>query len=303
MSDSRSFASLATEAAHPRTADLDSLPTEELIRVTLDEGLAAFRAVRAAHAEIARAADLAAESFRRGGRLVYAGAGTSGRLAVLDAVELTPTFGISRDRVPVLLAGGDEAMFRAQEGAEDRGPDGVARLRALGVGPRDFVVGVTASGRTPFVLAAVAEARAHGAHTGLVTCNPLPAGTHVDVHVLLSTGAEVLAGSTRMNAGTATKMALNALSLAAMVRIGKVYGNRMVDVRVGSEKLRDRALRLVAELSGADEPAAAEALRRSGGHAKTAILMLRRHLTPREARRLLAVCGDSLRAALGTATT
>lgn len=301
MTDARRFSDLATEGANPRAEDLDLLATADLVRLTIDEGLAAFRACRAAAAEIARLADLVAAALRTGGRLVYVGAGTSGRLATLDAVELTPTFGLPPDRVPVLLAGGDAAMFRAQEGAEDRSDDGAARVRGIRVGPADVVVGVTASGRTPFVIGALAEARRCGARTAVVSCNPLQPGTNVDVHVLLSTGAEVLAGSTRMNAGTATKMALNALSLAAMVRIGKVYRNRMVDVRVGSAKLEDRALRLVAEVGRADPAAASAALRAAGGHAKSAILMLRRHLTAREARRLLRVHGDSLRSALGRA--
>jgi N-acetylmuramic acid 6-phosphate etherase len=302
MTRSRSFASLATEAAHPRTSDLDLLPTEDLVRLTLDEGLVAFRACRAAAADIARAAELVAAAISAGGRLVYAGAGTSGRLAMLDAVELTPTFGLARDRAPVLLAGGDAAMFQAQEGAEDRSDDGAARVRDLGVGPRDVLVGVSASGRTPFVTGAVEAARAAGARSVAVTCNPLPDGVRVDVHVLLTTGAEVLAGSTRMNAGTATKMALNAMSLAAMVRIGKVFGNRMVDVSVSNEKLRARALRLVSELGRTDDSTAADALRRAHGHAKTAILMVRRHLTVREARRLLDRHSGSLRAALGPGT-
>lgn len=295
------FASLATEAAHPRAAELDLLSTEDLVRTTIEESLAAFRACRAAAADVARLADLVAQALRLGGRLVYVGAGTSGRLAMLDAVELTPTFGLPPEKVAVLLAGGDAAMFRAQEGAEDRTRDGAARIRAAGVSAQDVVVGVMASGRTPFVVAALAEARALGAATAAITCNALPPGVVVRVHVLLATGAEVLAGSTRMNAGTATKMALNALSLAAMVRLGKVYGNRMVDLRAGSEKLRDRALRLVRDLGHADDVAAAAALSASGGHVKTAVLMVRRHLTSREARRLLALHGDSLRAALGRA--
>jgi N-acetylmuramic acid 6-phosphate etherase len=303
MTQIHPLGSLATEAAHPRSADLDVLPTDELVRLTLEEGLVAFRACRAAAAEIARLADLASEALRRGGRLVYVGAGTSGRLAMLDAVELAPTFGLSAERVPVLLAGGDAAMFRSQEGAEDAGADGAARVRKLGVGPRDVVCGVTASGRTPFVMSALAEARKLGAATAAVTCNPLPPGVLVHVHVTLTTGAEVLAGSTRMNAGTATKMALNALSLAAMVRLGKVYRNRMVDVRVGSEKLRQRALRLVTELGRVRNDEAEVALRASQGHAKTAILMVRRHLTAPEAKRLLRASGDSLRAALGRSAT
>lgn len=293
------FARLATERAHPRTADLDRLSTREVVRRAVHESAAAFRAATAACRDLAALADLAADALRRGGRLIYVGAGTSGRLALLDAVELTPTFGLPREKAPVLLAGGDDAVFRAREGAEDLAEDGAAGIRELRAGGRDLVVGVSASGRTPFVLGALDEAQRRGAATGIVVCNPAPPGTAADVVVLLRTGPEVLAGSTRMNAGTATKVALNALSLAAMVRIGKVHGNRMVDVRVGSAKLRDRALRLVVEIGRTDRRRAAAALRASSGHAKTAILMVRRHLTAREARALLRVRGDSLRAALG----
>jgi len=295
----RGFAGLATERAHPRTRDLDVLPTREIVRRSLRESSAAFRAANGAVREIAALADLAADALRRGGRLVYVGAGTSGRLALLDAVELTPTFGLPREKAPVVLAGGDDAVFRSREGAEDLAEDGAAGMRTLQVGGRDLVVGVSASGRTPFVLGALAEAQRRGATTGLVGCNAPPRDAAADVIVLLRTGPEVLAGSTRMNAGTATKLALNALSLAAMVRIGKVHGNRMVDVRAGSAKLRDRALRLVEEIGCVDRRSAAAALRASTGHAKTAILMVRRHLTAREARSLLHARGDSLRAALG----
>lgn len=293
------YGALATERPNPRTADLDRLPTRTMVRRILAESEAAFRAARRAAPDVARLADLAADALRRGGRLVYVGAGTSGRLATLDAVELTPTFGLAPEKAPAVLAGGDDAMFRAREGAEDSADDGVARMRDLQVGGRDLVVGVTASGRTPFVLAALAEAQRRGATTGLVACNRPPSHASADVVVLLRTGPEPLAGSTRMNAGTATKIVLNTLSLAAMVRIGKVHGNRMVDLRTGSEKLRDRALRLVVDLGRTDARHAAAALRAAHGHAKTAVLMVRRELTAREASRLLAACGDSLRAALG----
>jgi N-acetylmuramic acid 6-phosphate etherase len=297
----RAFAELETEGVHPASADLDLLPTVEIVRRVAEESEAAVRAVRAAVPAIARLADSAAESFRRGGRIVLAGAGTSGRLAMLDAVELTPTFGWPRERAPVLLAGGERAMFRSEEGAEDRADDGARGVRDVGAGRGDLVVGVTASGRTPFVRGALEEAARRGTATGLVTCNDPPAEVRADVVVLLRTGPELLAGSTRMNAGTATKIALNALSLAAMVRIGKVHGNRMVDLRIGSAKLRDRAVRLVEEFGRTDRGRAEAALRAAGGHAKTAVLMVRRHLSAGEARRLLAASDDSLRRALGEA--
>ena len=295
------FAGIATEAANPRTADLDRLPTDALVELAIEESATAFAACRRASNAIAALAGAAVSAVRRGGRIVYVGAGTSGRLALLDAVELTPTFGWPRERAPVLLAGGDEAVFKAREGAEDVATDGMQGIEFLGVNDTDLVLGVTASGRTPFVAGALAAARQLGAVTGVIVCAPPSGGVTAHHVVLLDTGAEVLAGSTRMNAGTATKIALNAFSLAVMVRLGKVYGNRMVDVRIGSEKLRDRATRLVQEIGRVDRDAAERALRAADGHAKTAILMVRRHLTATEARRLLAARNDSLRVALGTA--
>lgn len=294
-----SFAAIPTEAPNPRSADLDRLSTEDLVALTLSESEAAFRACREATPQIARLAAALAKGLTHGGRLVYVGAGTSGRLALLDAVELTPTFGFARERAPVLLAGGDDAVFRAREGAEDVAEDGAQGIELIDVSPEDVVIGVTASGRTPFVAGALEEARRRGAVTGLVCCAPPADGLRADHVVILATGPEVLAGSTRMNAGTATKVALNALSLAAMVRLGKVYGNRMVDVRIGSEKLRDRATRLVEEIGRVSRDEAERALRAADGHAKTAILMVRRCLTATEARRLLHARKDSLRRALG----
>jgi N-acetylmuramic acid 6-phosphate etherase len=247
---------------------------------------------------VARVADAVAAAIRGGGRCVYAGAGTSGRLATLDAAEWPPTFGTDPSMAVVLLAGGRDAMFAAQEGAEDDADAGAAAARAAGVSAKDFVLGVSASGATRYVLGVLREAKRAGAATGAVVCNAPPRDFPADVVIHLDTGPEVLAGSTRMKAGSATKMTLNAISLAAMVRLGKVHGNRMVDLRVGSRKLADRARRLVMEIGGADARTADAALAAAGGHAKLAILMVRRGVGADAARRLLDAAGGSLRAAL-----
>jgi N-acetylmuramic acid 6-phosphate etherase len=290
------YASLATEAVNPRTADLDTLTTRELVARIFAEDAAVQVACAAAAASVARVAEGVAEAIRGGGRAVYVGAGTSGRLAMLDAVEWPPTF--STSPAHVLLAGGREAMFAAQEGAEDDADAGARGVRDSSVSARDFVLGVTASGATPFVLGALVAARQLGAPTGAIVCNEPAADFPADVVVHLDTGPEVLAGSTRMKAGSATKMALNAISLAAMTRLGKVHGNRMVDLRVGSRKLADRARRLVVELGGVDAAQADLMLGAAGGGAKLAIVMASKGLSAPDARRLLDAVGGSLRAAL-----
>jgi N-acetylmuramic acid 6-phosphate etherase len=297
------FARLATESVNPRTTDLDALATPDLVALIFAEDVAVQRACAAVADVVARVADAVAAAIRAGGRVVYVGAGTSGRLAMLDAVEWGPTFSTDPSTTVVLLAGGREAMFAAQEGAEDDADAGARGVRDADVSSRDFVLGVTASGRTPYVLGALAEARRRGAASGAIVCNAPPAELVADHVVHLDTGPEVLAGSTRMKAGSATKMTLNAVSLAAMTRLGKVHGNRMVDLRVGSKKLADRARRLVVELGGVDAARADAALAASGGSAKLAILMVRAGLAAPDARRRLDAAGGSLRRALdGRAT-
>jgi N-acetylmuramic acid 6-phosphate etherase len=293
-----SYSRLATEAVNPRTRDLDLLPTEDIVATIFAEDAAVARACAAAAADVARIADAVAAALRSGGRCVYAGAGTSGRLAQLDASEWPPTFGTDPSQTLVLLAGGRDAMFAAQEGAEDDADAGARAVRENSVGPRDFVLGVSASGATPFVLGALREARRLGAPTGAIMCATPAPDFPADHIVCLDTGPEVLAGSTRMKAGSATKMTLNAISLAAMVRLHKVHGNRMVDLRTGSRKLVDRARRLVMELSGVDGDAADRALAAAGGQAKLAILVVRTGLSAADARRRLDAAGGSLRAAL-----
>jgi len=291
------YARLATESVNPRTTDLDLLATGDLVRRIFEEDASVQRACLAAADTVARVADAVADAVRAGGRVVYVGAGTSGRLGMLDAVEWPPTFSTDPSLTLVLLAGGRDAMFAAQEGAEDDAAAGARAVETNEVGARDVVIGVSASARTPFVLGALAAARRRGAKTAAIVCNAPPSELVAGEVVVLDTGPEVLAGSTRMKAGSATKMTLNAISLAAMTRLGKVHGNRMVDLRVGSRKLADRARRLVMELGGVDAARADAALLAAGG-AKPAILMVRAGLDADAARRRLAAAGGSLRRAL-----
>jgi N-acetylmuramic acid 6-phosphate etherase len=243
-----------------------------------------------------------AEALRSGGRLVYVGAGTSGRLGVLDAAECPPTFGIDPRRVVGLVAGGQRALARAVEGAEDRVRPAAQSLRQLRVGPSDVVCAICASGVTPFTLGALRTARRRGARTVLVTCAPRPGlGRLADVVIAPRVGPEVLAGSTRMKAGVATQIVLHTLTTAAMVRLGKVYGNLMVDLRPTSRKLRARAARIVGTLAGTDGRRAATLLRQAGGRPKIAIVMARHAVSAREARRRLRAHGDDLRQTLAGA--
>lgn len=252
-----------TETPHPAGSDLDRLSTARLVARLHAGDREAVRAVGRALSAIARLADDAAAALGRGGRLVYAGAGTSGRLGALDAAECPPTFGVARSRVLALVAGGARALRHAVEGAEDDRPAGVGAVAHARIGPRDVVVGISASGTTPFVLAALAEAGRRGATTALLTSNPA-ARPRVDHRIVLATGPERIAGSTRMKAGTAAKMALGLLSSAAFVRLGTVRDGRMIALRPTSEKLRRRAVRNVAALAGVSAAAARRLLSTSG---------------------------------------
>ena len=282
-----------TEALHPSGADLDRLPTPLLVARLHAGDREAVAAVGRALARIARLADAAAERIGRGGRLVYVGAGTSGRLGALDAAECPPTFGVDPSRVVALVAGGARALRRAVEGAEDDAPAGARAVRAARIGPRDLVVGVSASGTTAFVVAALAEARRRGAATALVTSNPA-ARAAVDHRIAIGTGPERIAGSTRMKAGTAAKMVLGLVSSAAFVRLGAVRGGRMVALRPASEKLRKRALRNVAELAGVSAAAARRLLSAHGWDVGRAIAAAPRAPSPRARR------GAARRGARGT---
>lgn len=262
-----------TERLHPRSEDLDEVSLREVIFRLHQEDRVALEAVGRILPSVTEAAEAAAAALRQGGRLIYVGAGTSGRLAVLDAAECPPTFGTSPNQVVALLAGGAEAFVRAVEGAEDDAVAGEKAMWAVDPGERDLVVGITASGSTPFVLGALRAARAARARTVLLACAHPAAPAAVDVLIVPQTGAELIAGSTRLKAGTATKLVLNALSTAAMVALGKVYRGRMVDMVPTNRKLQARAVRMVQDLLECDESHAAALLEKAQGSPKLAIAM------------------------------
>ncbi|QAT86629.1 N-acetylmuramic acid 6-phosphate etherase [Corallococcus coralloides] len=280
-----------TERLHPRADDLDLLPVEAVVRRLHQEDLIALRAVREALPSIAAAARSVAEALRAGGRLLYVGAGTSGRLGVLDASECPPTFGVPATRVQAAMAGGRRALTRAVEGAEDDVAAGARAVRAFRATARDVVCGITASASTPYVRGALDEAREHGARTVLVCCNPPGPAMRADTVVLARTGPEVVAGSTRLKAGTATKLVLNAITTAAFVSLGHVYRGRMVDVRPTNTKLRARAVRMVAELTDLSPARAAALLQAAGDHVKLALAMHFTGLPAAQARRQLKDAG------------
>jgi N-acetylmuramic acid 6-phosphate etherase len=266
-----------TERSNDASEGLDDRSTLEILEIMNREDAGVANAVAERLPAVRDAVDAIVERVRGGGRLIYLGAGTSGRMATMEAAEAPPTFGVASDIVIGIIAGGTGAVQAAREGAEDDVEGGAAEVRELGVGAADVVVGVSASGRTPFVLAAVAEARARGALTVGVCCDddaPLADGTDIAICPLV--GPEILAGSTRLKAGTAQKLVLNMLTTAAMIRLGRVHGNLMIDVRPTNAKLRERARRIVAEVTGASERDVAAALDETGWSARAAILMLAR---------------------------
>ena len=264
-----------TEHRNPRSAEIDLASPLEIVEIINAEDRAVADAVATQKREIAEAIAIAEDCFRRGGRLVYAGAGTSGRLGVLDASECPPTFGVGFDMVIGLIAGGYDALLRAQEGAEDSPEGGARDVDALELGERDFLVGIAASGGTPYVRGALTRARERGARTAIVACTLPPAAVRdvADLAIIPITGPEVVTGSTRMKAGTATKLVLNMITTGAMIRIGKTYGNLMVDLRATNAKLRDRSERIIVEVSGVDRAEAKRLLAAAGDSVKTAIVM------------------------------
>jgi N-acetylmuramic acid 6-phosphate etherase len=288
---------LPTEARNPRSRRLDALSTTRIVGLILDEDRRALRAAARERAAIARAAVAAARSLAAGGRLLFLGAGTSGRLGVLEAAECPPTFGTPPASIRAVMAGGRGAVFRAVEGAEDRASEG--RREGKRLRPRDLLVAISASSVTPFARGALRGARAGGARTVLLTCAPgkAPRGL-AEIVIALRTGPEVLTGSTRLKAGSATKAVLNAITTAAMVRLGKVYGNLMVDLRPTSAKLKDRSRRIVQLAAGGSKQRAERLLAAAGGEAKTAILMSALGGTAKEARARLRAAGGHLRQAL-----
>jgi N-acetylmuramic acid 6-phosphate etherase len=292
----------STEAANPATRDLDLRPVLEQARLMNAEDHRVPDAVAATLPAIASAVTRIAEALGRGGRLFYVGAGTSGRIAALDAAECPPTFGTDPEMVQAVLAGGPRAMVESVEGAEDDAAAGAHEIDVRGVSPADVVIGVAASGETPFTVAAVRRARERGAWTAAIACN---AGSSLeaacDLAIIPLVGPEVVAGSTRLKAGTAQKLVLNMLSTLAMVRLGKVYGNLMVDLRATNAKLRRRAVRMVAAAASAGEEQAGAALDQAGGRVPVAIVMLRLGLDAAAAAERLERAGGSLRRALGEA--
>jgi N-acetylmuramic acid 6-phosphate etherase len=264
-----------TERRNPKTAAIDLASPLEIVDLINDEDALIAGVVRSQREPIARAIEVAEATFRRGGRLFYVGAGTSGRLGVLDASEMPPTYGTDPDMVQGIIAGGHAALTRSQEGAEDRLESAVEDLTSHGVRRGDFVIGIAASGTTPYVRRALAHARSVGAATALVACSPPPdeARQHADIVILPVTGPEVVTGSTRMKAGTATKLVLNTITTGAMIRLGKTFGNLMVDLRATNDKLKDRSERIVMEIAGVDRARARDVLDRAGGVVKTAIVM------------------------------
>ncbi len=297
------FAALRTEGVDPRFEHVDSMSVAELALLMNEADATVPAAVRAAMGSIIPAIEAASERVAAGGRLIYVGAGTPGRIGVLDASEAPPTFGTSPDRIFAIIAGGPTAIVDAVEGAEDDAPAGIAAIDASGAGPADVVIALASSGRTPFVVAAAARARERGALTVGLSCNegtPLSAAVEHPIEVLV--GPEFISGSTRLKAGTAQKLVLNMFSTISMIRAGKTYGNLMIDVRPTNEKLRERATRIVQTVSGADHADAAAALAATGFELKAAIVMLRLGVPAAEATAIVAREGGSLRSILDGAT-
>jgi N-acetylmuramic acid 6-phosphate etherase len=283
-------------AAHPH---LDQYPTSELVAAFADDQINAVNAVRTAGNDLARAVDAAATRIRAGGRLVYVGAGTSGRLGLLDSVELLPTFSWPSERAIALLAGGPPALYQAVEGAEDSRSDGAADIDKANVTSNDVVIVLAASGTTPYALGALEAARLRGALTIGIANNPdAPVTAAAEIGITLDTGSEVISGSTRLKAGTAQKIALNTFSSALMVRLNKVYGNLMVDVKPTNAKLVKRTVRLTMLATGCDEARATAALVASGYHVKTAIVAIKKAVSADAAKVLLAAHDGSVHAAL-----
>lgn len=280
---------MKTESRHPESHHLDQMSTLDIVRLMNGEDARVVEVVHDALPAIAKLVDRVAEQLKKGGRLFYVGAGTSGRLGVLDASECPPTFGTDPEMVQGVIAGGMEATYRAVEHAEDDPEAAAKELRGLSLDARDFVVGISASGRTPYPLGAVRYARSIGVPTGSICCN---AGTALssepDFPIVLEVGPEVLTGSTRLKAGTATKMALNMISTGAMIRLGRVLGNLMVDLRPNSAKLVKRQVRNVAEASGVDDALAARCLEEAEGNVRVAIVMAAGQMARDAAERVLA---------------
>ena len=290
-----------TERRNPRTTHIDVASSLEIVDLMQAEDQHVVEVMHAAREALAHAIDLAVAAFNRGGRLLYVGAGTSGRLGVLDASECPPTFGTLPEMVVGIIAGGPEALTRSQEGAEDDAGAGARAVDDHAVGDSDFVLGIAASGTTPYVAAAVGRAGDLGAATGILSCSAPPPDLteRCDVVITLPVGPEVLTGSTRLKAGTATKLALNTITTGSMIRHGKAYGNLMVDLQAWSAKLVDRGERIVMEAAGVDRETARRTIAAAGGAVKIAVVMARLGVDAADARRRLDAANGQVRAVLG----
>ncbi len=289
---------LTTEQDNPASQDLDKRSAAEIVQVINLEDARVAHAVRTELPRIAAAVDIIVERMQRGGRLVYVGAGTSGRIAAMDAMECVPSFGVPEDKIRILLAGGEQAMFHAVEGAEDDVEGAARAIDLIDVNAEDAVIGVAASGRTPYVLAAMREAQRRGAATiAIVNNRPTPMHDVADVTISALTGPEVVTGATRMKAGTAQKMVLNTLTTATFIRLGKVYSNQMVDVKAINSKQRDRARRILISLAKVDAPTADTALAAADYDVKVAVVMLLADVDADEARSRLKAAGGYVRRA------
>ena len=273
------YASLSTEKMNSRSGNLDRLSSAQIVRLMNREDARVLRAIAQAAPAIARAIELTSSALREGGHLIFVGAGTSGRLGVIEAAECPPTFGTPPSLIQAIMAGGKAAVFKSKEGAEDSKSEAASAVRRIGVGKRDVVLGIAASGVTPFVKSALQAAKSRQAKTILITCNPKTSPGLARIVISLSTGPEVLTGSTRLKAGSACKMALNILTTASMVKLGKVYGNRMVDLQPKSRKLVERGIRLIRDVGHASEQEARQLFKKSRGHVKAAIVMARKKVS------------------------
>lgn len=292
------YAALSTEKVNPRSKNLDRLSARQVVLLMNREDAQVLRAIKQASGSITQAVNRIVRAFQRDGRLFLVGAGTSGRLGVIEAAECPPTFGTSPRMVQAYIAGDKPAVFHSQEGAEDSAAKGARGVRLSNVSSRDVVVGIAASGVTPYVQAALSAAKTRKASTILLTCNPTAPARAADVRIVLRTGPEVLAGSTRLKAGSACKMALNMLTTASMVQLGKVYGNRMVDLQPKSRKLVERGVRLIRELGGTSPAEARHLFQAARRDVKAAIVMARKKISYAEAMMRLKRAKGFLRRAL-----
>ena len=300
MATQSKWQSLPTEAINPVSLAVDKTPVPEIVDMIVNEDRKVIAAVHKERERIAHGVEIITQALRRGGRLIFIGAGTSGRLGVVEAAEMPPTFGTSPTLVQAIMAGGQEAVFRAKEGVEDNYEEGARSIARLRLTKKDVVIGVSASGMTPFVRGGLTRARKGGAKIIFVTCWPgSELQTFVDLQIAPAVGPEIIAGSTRLKAGTATKMVLNMLTTISMVKVGKTYGNLMVDVRSGSEKLKDRARRILVVVTGITYEEADALLRRAKWNVKAAIVMKKANLTLPQALKRLKNADDLIREAIG----